>query len=130
MLTVVIGASLAGLSWLFDKPEFLLWYPVGLNAAMFVIFTTSIIFPPTVIEYMARLTDKNLSEKAVRYTRNVTVVWAVFFTVNCSIATWTVLYGGIKLWTLYNGLIAYLVMGLLFAVEFLVRQVARRNDKI
>jgi len=128
ILAVVIGASLAGLSWLFDKPEYLLWYPVGLNAALFVIFTTSLIFPPTVVEYMARLTEKDLPDKAIPYIRNVTVVWSIFFVINACIASWTVLSGDLKIWTLYNGLIAYLLMGLIFAIEFLVRKKVRGKD--
>lgn len=130
MLTIIVGASLAGLAWLYDTPEYLLWYPVGLNACLFIIFITSIFFPPTVIERMARLTEKDLSEKAITYTRNVTVVWSVFFVINASIAAWTVLYGGMKIWVLYNGLIAYLAIGVLFTLEYLVRRVVRSKEDV
>jgi len=130
LLTVVIGAVLAGLSWLYGNADYLLWYPVGLNAALFIVFFTSILFPPTVIEYIARLTDKNLPEKAIRYTRKVTIVWSIFFVINASIATWTAIHGDMKIWTLYNGLVAYLVIGLIFAVEFLVRQHVRKNEDV
>jgi len=130
LLTVVIGAALAGLSWLYGNADYLLWYPVGLNAALFVVFSASILFPPTVIEYMARLTNKNLPENAVRYTRKVTVVWAIFFVINASIAAWTTMHGDMKLWTLYNGLVAYLAIGLIFAIEYLVRRHVRKNEDV
>jgi uncharacterized membrane protein len=36
-------------------------------------------------------------------------------------ALYTALFTSMATWTLYNGLIAYLLMGLLFAGEYLVR---------
>jgi uncharacterized membrane protein len=51
----------------------------------------------------------------------VTQVWCWFFSVNGAIALATALWASPAIWTLYNGLIAYLVMGLLFAGEYVVR---------
>jgi uncharacterized membrane protein len=34
-----------------------------------------------------------------------------------------------EVWTIYNGFIAYLLMGALFGGEFLVRRVVRRKDR-
>jgi uncharacterized membrane protein len=54
--------------------------------------------------------------------RRVTVVWFVFLLGNATVSAATAVHGDMALWTLYNGLVAYLLMGLLFAVEFLVRR--------
>ena len=36
-------------------------------------------------------------------------------------ALFNVLYGSLELWTLYNGLISYILIGILFLGEFIVR---------
>jgi uncharacterized membrane protein len=58
---------------------------------------------------------------AIAYTRKVTVVWCGFFVVTGTLALATALWSSDKTWALYNGLIAYLLMGALFAGEWLVR---------
>jgi len=62
----------------------------------------------------------------VRYTRRVTQIWCLFFILNGTIATFTCLHGDMALWTLWNGLLSYLLIGLLMAGEWLVRQRIRR----
>ncbi len=100
-------------------------YPVLVNAVMLGIFAVSLRHPPSAIERIARLREPELPPEAVAYTRKVTVVWCVFFVGNGAIALATSLSGSDRAWALYNGLIAYLLMGLLFAGEWLVRQRVR-----
>lgn len=45
----------------------------------------------------------------------------LFFLVNGAIALFTALYSSDKIWALYNGLISYGLMGMLFVGEWLVR---------
>jgi uncharacterized membrane protein len=96
-------------------------YPVLVNAALLVAFGYSLSSPQSMVERMARLTEPDLPPAAVGYTRNVTKVWCVFFVINGSIALGTALWASQALWSLYNGVIAYVLMGLLFAGEYLVR---------
>ena len=78
-----------------------------------------------VAERLARLSEPDLPDKAIRYTRQVTIAWSVFFLCNGVLAAALTLWAPLAWWTLYNGLISYLLMGLLFAVEWLVRQRVR-----
>lgn len=96
-------------------------YPVLVNTLMLIVFAWSLYAPPTVIERLARLQHPDLPSSGVRYTRRVTQIWCGFFMLNGSIALITALWGSLKIWSLYNGLIAYVLMGLLFAVEYIVR---------
>jgi uncharacterized membrane protein len=96
-------------------------YPVLVNVALLGAFAYSLIFPPSIIERFARLQDPDLPLEAIGYTRRVTQIWCVFFTVNGAIALMTALWATPAIWTLYNGLIAYLMMGLLFAGEHVFR---------
>ncbi len=57
-----------------------------------------------------------------RYTRRVTQVWCGFFVLNGGLALCTALWASDAGWALYNGLVAYVLMGLLFAGEWLVRR--------
>jgi uncharacterized membrane protein len=71
---------------------------------------------------LARLREPDLPPHAVVYVRRVTQVWCGFFLLNGSVALATALWASERVWALYNGLIAYLLIGTLFAVEWLVRQ--------
>jgi len=104
-------------------------YPVLMNLSFLGLFWSSLYAPQTVIERLARLKEPDLPDSGVRYTRKVTAVWCVFFAVNGGIAAATVWLADEQLWLLYNGLIAYLLMGALFAGEWLVRQWVRRGMK-
>ncbi len=100
-------------------------YPVAVNALMLTLFALSLWHPPSMIERLARLKEPDLPPHAVAYTRRVTQVWCGFFVINGSIALWTALAGTDAQWALYNGLVAYLLMGALFVGEWLVRQRVR-----
>lgn len=107
----------------------LLFYPVIINSTLAFIFSYSLVNPPPVIERLARLTQADLPLHAVVYTRKVTKVWLAFFIMNGLIAIYTALFTNLQTWTLYNGFIAYILMALLFAGEYLVRlRVQKRND--
>ena len=96
-------------------------YPVIVSVTLLSVFAISLWHPPSVIERLARLQDPTLPVQAIAYTRKVTVVWCFFFLINGSIALFTALYASDKIWALYNGLISYCLMGILFGGEWLIR---------
>lgn len=100
-------------------------YPVLVNAVMLAVFAISLRHPPSIIERLARLKEPDLPPSGVAYTRKVTVVWCLFFIGNGAIALVTALWASNRVWALYNGFIAYLLMGILFLGEWLVRQRVR-----
>jgi uncharacterized membrane protein len=110
-----------------DSVIALLLYPVVMNLGFLLLFLYSLVVPPSMVEQMARLHDADLPESGVRYTRKVTMVWCGFFVLNGSIAAWTVWSGDRALWGLYNGLIAYILMGTLMIVEYCVRCKVRKT---
>jgi uncharacterized membrane protein len=97
-------------------------YPVLVNATLLAAFGYTLAAPPSMIERLARLREPDLPAHAVAYTRQVTIVWCAFFCVNGALALATALWASQALWSLYNGVIAYLLMGLLFGAELLVRR--------
>jgi uncharacterized membrane protein len=111
-----------------DTPALLRWYPVLISGMLLALFGLSLKFGPPLVERMARLREPELPAVAVRYTRTVTQVWAGFFLVNGLVVVALNVYAPLSWWTLYTGLISYLLIGLLFAAEWLVRQRVRRFE--
>lgn len=105
-------------------------YPVLMNISFFIVFAWSLRVGPPIVERLARLTEPELPESAIAYTRRVTGAWCLFFIVNGAIALYTVWLQNAEIWALYNGFISYLLMGVFFAVEWLIRQKvkARNHD--
>jgi uncharacterized membrane protein len=131
----LIGSLLAGaglaialvLSTDFGSWGDLRFYPVAINLAVFLLFFSSLFARMPVVERIARLREPELPPEGVRYTRVVTQVWAAFLAVNTVVASWTALYASDWVWAAYNGGVAYLLMGALFAGEYLVRRRVRRG---
>jgi uncharacterized membrane protein len=113
---------LAVLAFGLNNALLLKMYPVLVNGSLLVIFASSLRYPPTIAERIARLRTPNLPQLAVAYTRRVTQAWCVFFVGNGLIALWTALRWPDQAWFIYNGVIAYVLVGALFAGEWLVRQ--------
>ena len=97
-------------------------YPVIVNAMLFGIFAYSLFVPPSAIERIAHMREPHLPPQAIAYTRRVTQIWCGFFAVNGVIAVYTALYASSAHWSLYNGFVAYILIGLLFAGEYCVRR--------
>ncbi|MCW4153168.1 hypothetical protein OM427_27010 [Halomonas sp. 18H] len=102
-------------------------YPVAINALMLVVFLTSLWRGMPIVERLARLKEPELPPAGVAYTRRVTWAWCGFFVINGSIATWTAVYADLATWTLYNGVISYGLIALMFAGEWLLRHRMRRS---
>jgi uncharacterized membrane protein len=120
---VAVGSVLA-LTLVTDDARLLLAVPVLVNAALFAAFGRTLLGGPTMVETFARLRVPDLPEDEVRYCRGVTRIWCVFFAANAGVSLWLMLERDVWLWTLYTGFVAYVLVGLLFSVEFVVR--ARR----
>ncbi|HGS6877768.1 TPA: hypothetical protein ACMEVV_004926 [Klebsiella quasipneumoniae subsp. quasipneumoniae] len=128
-IVAVAGMTLCIASYLLKTHQLLLFYPVVVNSVMLAVFGGSLWSTMPIIERLARLREPDLPERAVRYIRRVTQIWCAFFIINGGIALFTALYGDLSLWTAWNGMISYLLMGTLMAGEWLVRQRVIKRDK-
>jgi len=121
----VVAMTFCLLLGVFDSPQLLRWYPVLISGFMLSLFGFSLVYGPPVAERLARLSEPDLPEVAIRYTRQVTQVWSLFFLCNGLIAAVLTLWAPLSWWALYTGLISYGLIGLLFAGEWLLRQRVR-----
>ena len=113
-----------------DNIFFVKFYPVLVNLSLLAFFGWTLWKPPSFAFRMANLADKNLKNSASynaveRYCKKVTIVWCCFFIFNSIVAALTVFIGSDTVWSLYNGLIAYILVGLIFAIEYLVRKMVQ-----
>jgi uncharacterized membrane protein len=134
MRRVLQTVALAGIvlcvaSSVLKAHQLLLFYPVVVNAVMLMVFGGSLWSAMPLVERLARLREPNLPPAGVRYTRQVTRIWCLFFIVNGLIALFTALHGDMRLWTAWNGVIAYLLMGSLMAGEWLVRRRMMKREQ-
>jgi uncharacterized membrane protein len=127
--TAGAGLLLAALSALANEALPLKLYPVLVNAVLLIAFAASLRHPPSVVERLARLHEPELDAQGVIYTRRVTQIWCGFFVLNGGVALATCLWASDKTWALYNGLIAYVLIGLLMGGEWLVRRRVRAKNK-
>ncbi len=131
------GRALRSLAWapvatiaclaagaLLGASGFVLLVPVGVNGVLLVTFATTLRSGSVpMIERFARLQEPELSEPKRRWCRGWTLVWVAFFAANGATALVLTLTASLAAWTTYNGLIAYLLIGVLVASEWIGRRI-------
>jgi uncharacterized membrane protein/3-hydroxymyristoyl/3-hydroxydecanoyl-(acyl carrier protein) dehydratase len=119
-LPIAAAGTVAGVAASANSELALLSGPVLINLALLCVFGASLARQP-VIERFARVQVEDLSPDEVAYCRRVTQVWCAFFLCNGLIALALALRGNLEWWAAYTGLVAYGLIGLLLAVEYVYR---------
>ena len=127
LLIAGTGVVLTAISLLLRDNQWLLWYPVAVNGVMLLLFGCSLLRGLPLVERFARLREPDLPQKAIAYTYRVTQIWCLFFIVNGSVAALTCIVSDVYWWMLWNGMISYLLIGMLMAGEWIVRQRLRKQ---
>lgn len=113
--------ALVGLGALLNDKRFVLALPVLINTVLLYTFASSLRATP-MIERFARMQEPQLTPAQVGYCRTVTLVWCGFFVLNASVSALLALFAPVSTWALYTGLIAYVLIGVLGASEYVVRK--------
>ncbi len=130
MMPLTWFAILCGsLSLLLKDHAWLKMYPVLMSVGAGIIFASTLIKPPSMIERFARLAEPDLPESGVIWTRKVTIVWCIFFVMNALVALYSVLFAPMRFWVIYNGFISYVLMGILLLGEFILRKRQQRINQ-
>ena len=130
--TALLLFGLGALCFVFNSAAVLKLYPLLINFLFLTAFGITLFNPPVMIFRLAVIQDKSirgsLGEKKIdAYCRKVTLAWCVFFIFNGSMAAWTILSGSDVMWSVYNGGISYILMGILFAGEFVIRKIVQKK---
>lgn len=99
---------------------------------MFCLFLTSLFSPEPIIYRFATRAQPSIRQSMTRdrvkgYCRKVTVIWCCFFAANGTVSFWTAVFASGRTWAIYNGCISYILMGALFAGEFIVRTSVQKS---
>jgi uncharacterized membrane protein len=120
LLVAIAGGGLA--LWLFNSEILLRLVPGFINIGLALGFGYTLFYPPTLPARMARLQHGFLTPAMETYTTRITCLWVGFFVLNATLAIITALWASREVWALYNGLIAYGLIGLLFVAEYSYRR--------
>lgn len=122
----MLGIVLVLLAVFINNITFMLLYPVFISSILFGAFTYSLFQEKSIITKIAiKMSKTELPDYALTYTWYVTLAWCMFFVLNASIALFTVVYGSINVWSIYNGFISYILIGIFMASEIVVRFLVR-----
>lgn len=91
----------------------------------FALFLGSL-FKTPLVEVFARKLGHALDEKGVEYCRKATIAWCIFLFLHLCVTIWTC-FAALDVWAFYNGALAYVLLGAMFAGEWLARRRARRG---
>lgn len=117
----LLGAGLLAVGVFSNDARTLFLVPAGINLALLASFGASLWKGPPLVETFARLQTDVLSEPEVRYCRAVTRLWCGFFLLNAAAIVALALWGTPGEWAAYTGLVSYLLVGVLFAGEYVWR---------
>ncbi len=124
-IRIALGLSLVWLIYFAKAHVAFRFYPVAMNLIFFFLFALSLFRTP-LVEIFARRMGERLDARGIVYCRKVTLAWVVFLFLNTSVSLATVFLSR-ELWAIYNGCVSYVLMGLMFAVEFFVRRRVRHD---
>ncbi len=117
----VLGLVLCFAIIFFNQEIFLKLYPVLMNASVCAIFALSLRKTPLITQFAQKMCNKPLNNNQITYTKHATIAWAVFMFINTLISFVTV-FLSTEIWTIYNGFISYILIGLMMLIEYFVRK--------
>ena len=96
---------------------------LGIHVALGVLFGKSLLGSgDALITRMARrIFARELSERKVRYTRNVTLAWTLFFFVNALVSTGLFIWAPAAVWSVHANVLTGPLIGVMFLVEHTLR---------
>jgi len=121
MMPVSLVASVLVVAAVFNDGRAFLFVPALVNGALLIGFGRTLRRGPSMIETYARLRHPEMPASRGPYLRAVTGVWCVFFAVKMTISGLLALYGTLEAWTVYNGILSYVLIGVLLAAERVYR---------
>lgn len=97
------------------------FYPTIINVAFLAFFALSL-RSEAIITKVAKMQNPSLDFNGVLYTRKLTKIWCVLFGFNAFVGFILALCENKIYWSVFCGIVAYCLVGALFAGEFLYRR--------
>lgn len=124
VIGILLGYAIT--SAVVGSTKMLLYYPVLVNSILFVLFAGSLSTKESLLLRIVRARGIPISDHTPGYLTRLTAVWAGFFVINGMIAVWTTTQS-MEIWTIYNGMISYLLVAALAVGEWIFRRHYKRR---
>jgi uncharacterized membrane protein len=122
---LILGGIVIAVSATIDARIAAKIYPIVLSLAAAYVFGYSLRRPPSLVERLARIGEPDMPASGQAYCRIVTMIWTLWLLLNAAVAALLAILASEEAWALWTGLVAYLIMGVLFGGEMLIRPRAR-----
>ncbi len=121
-----IALVFAAIGWFSGNGTWLLVLPSATQAAFGLAFLRSLSGTP-LIEHFARMVRPELTAAQVAHCRTWTRIWGFYLLLLAAIGLALARWASLAVWTGYVGVVSYILVGTLFAVEYLVRKLSFRD---
>lgn len=121
-----IALVFALLGWVSNNGTWLLILPSATQAAFGLAFLRSLKETP-LIEHFARMVKPGLSGDEQAHCRRWTRIWGYYLIVVAAFGLVLAAYASLAVWTIYAGILSYVLVGVLFAIEYVIRKVNFRD---
>lgn len=121
-----IALVFAVLGWISNNGTWLLVLPSATQATFGLAFLRSLTGTP-LIEHFARMVKPALSIAELAHCRRWTLIWGIYLLVLAALGLVLARWATLAVWTVYVGALSYVLVGVLFAVEYLVRKIRFRD---
>ena len=121
-----IALVFAGLGWILNNSTCLLVLPSATQATFGVTFLRSLKGTP-LIENFARMVKPKLTPGELEHCRSWTKVWGIYLLALAALGLVLAAVAPLAIWTVYVGILSYVMVGVLFAIEHVVRKIQFRD---
>src|SRR5215475_1714993 len=121
-----IALVFAVVGWISHDGIWLLVLPSATQATFGLAFLRSLSGVP-LIEHFARMTKPELSPGQIAHCRSWTRIWGFYLLVLAALGLGLARWAPLTVWTVYVGVVSYVLVGVLFAIEYVIRKIQFRD---
>ena len=127
---LVVGVF-CGWIFVFESETVLKLYPALMNFGVSALFFLSLRGgEQSLLEKLANLNHKKPPKEAKHYLRKLTLIWGIFLLMNGMASIYSAYFLTLYAWTAYNGVLAYVLMGVLVVGEWIFRGLYKKRHNI
>lgn len=121
-----IALVFVALGWVSNNGTWLLVLPSATQATFGLAFLRSLSGTP-LIEHFARMMKPELGAPQIAHCRRWTLIWGIYLVALAAVGLALARWATLSVWTVYVGVVSYVLVGALFAVEYLIRKIRFRE---
>lgn len=121
---IALGFAIVG--WISNNGTWLLVLPSATQGTFGLAFLRSLSGVP-LIEHFARMVKPELSASELAHCRSWTLIWGIYLIALAALGLGLARWATLAVWAVYVGVVSYVLVGVLFVVEYLIRKIRFRD---